>query len=168
MPSQCSCTNAAREKSETIFFGGGGEGRAWSRIPLSARTGGTGPALAFHTIGVESCCNGVQPLFQKFLDPPLQDPYFAPRCYCAISKTYKGSVSVFKVTEPHFWSLRILKYFLLLRSIQSSVFSVTPPLLLAGFSRFCNLLFFFRGSDLLHWIHHAWRQSNFFCICCFT
>ena len=47
-------------KIGNIFFGRGGR-RAWPMIPLRARTGGTGPALAFHTIGDESYCNGVQP-----------------------------------------------------------------------------------------------------------
>ena len=57
-----------REKCET-FFGGGRGG--WLRTPLRDRARGTGPSLAFNTIGDEGYVNSVQPPFQKFLHPPL-------------------------------------------------------------------------------------------------
>ena len=38
---------------------------------VRARVRGTGPSLAFHTIGVKGYYNSVEPPFEKFLDPPL-------------------------------------------------------------------------------------------------
>ena len=43
--------------------------------PLRARTRGTGPSLAVHTIGLKGYYSGVQPPpppFEKFLDPHLK------------------------------------------------------------------------------------------------
>ena len=48
--------------------------------PLRARARGTGPSLAFHTIGVKGYYNSVHPPppFEKFLNPPLG---LIPLCY---------------------------------------------------------------------------------------
>ena len=78
MPSQrfSSLRNAGNGVLEgkigNIFFGGGGGG-AWLRTPLRDRARGTGPPLAFHTIGDKGYVNSLQPPspFQKFLDLPL-------------------------------------------------------------------------------------------------
>ena len=43
-----------------FFWGGGGRG-AWLRTHLRDRARGTGPSLAFNTIGDEGYVNSVQP-----------------------------------------------------------------------------------------------------------